>query len=431
MKTVAIVIADPYGTQLAQALQQEAQLKAWTFVPVPVLAVLPDAAVYVTWPAWVQIVADNAQGAPVGVIAGNQNTAAMQAAWQALGVQPLDGSVPLCVTEWLLSLEFAEASADPGWTWAANPAASLPPIHSASLPAGTFSSPPSPLVEDPVPLPGGDHGLQVAVYSSGGGVGKTTTSVYLAAIAAGHRQMTGLIEMDEDRRGILTYYDVKAHSGGLDTIAASEWEDPARLGQRLAALQVAVNSRLRVLPMIGTLTGMQYQTHDNVSELNHLFAWARHQYGLTIYDMPARIRDFGTLTTLQAVDKIALVVEPTEIMLDSSRGYLQMIAQLGEEGRAIIAKIGLVVNRVPKSRKARYEPELMAEALDVPLWGIIPMEPDRYMAGINQHHVAPDKAWEHLYHTMQLPTPGTVNASNVAQTTPKARWSFFHKRRTV
>lgn len=423
MKTVAIVIADPYGTQLTQALQQLTPGQGWIFVPVPVLAVLPEASVYVTWPAWVHAVVDQAGGAPVGVIAGNQHDPGSLAAWQALHVQVLSGPVPACVTQWLQALASPQ---DPGWDWnlSSQPGDMLPSIQ--GMPAATFSQNSA---EESLPLPGGDHGLQVAIYSSGGGVGKTTTSVYLAAIAAQQRQMTGLIEMDEDRRGILTYYDVKAHSGGLDSVTPAEWEDPVRLGQRLAALQVPVNHRLRVLPMIGTLTGLQYQTHEGQSDLTHLFAWARHQYGLTIYDLPARIRDFGTLATLQAVDKIALVVEPTEIMLDSSRGYLQMIAQLGEEGRAMIAKIGLVVNRVPKSRKARYEPELLAEALDLPLWGIIPMEPDRYMAGINQHQVAPDKAWEHLYETMRLPRPGSTGSRPAAAQKP--HWSLFSRRRTV
>lgn len=253
-----------------------------------------------------------------------------------------------------------------------------------------------------------DRGQSIAVYSSGGGVGKTTTAVHLAVAATAVRLVTGLVELDEDRRGILTHFD-RRPKVGLDTLDPSEWEAPERFAQAMERVAVPVNPRLSVVPMVGTKYGMQYQSSvETEDHLPRLFDWTERRFALSIYDLPARVRDHVVLSALRRASRVVIVVEPTEIMVDSMMSYLELIQSIKGVGGQIIGNMRLLVNKVPRGRRVALPPKQVAEALGLPLLGEVPMEPERYMGGINRHQVALDANWREIFESLGIGQSGTT-----------------------
>ncbi len=325
------------------------------------------------------------------------------------GMTMLTGALPQNVLAWLQTLEpqhdtEAPLAPDLEWKPSSAPLTIAPPTQGLALIS---------------------HQSSIAVYSSGGGVGKTTTAVYLAALAASKRINTGLVELDEDRRGILTYFN-KQPKSGLDMIAPSDWAQVERFNATMAQIAVKVDAHLSIVPMVGTTQGMQYMSGDKELHdgLPLLYSWAEHQFDLTIYDLPARIRDHVVLSTLQQADHIILVLEPTEIMLDSTLGYLKLIESLKDVGSQIIQKMQILVNKTPKQRAIGLVPQQMADSLGLPLLGKIPLDPERYINAINHHQIKPDAPWATVFDSLHL-----INESTAEQKAKgKSKLWPFHRR---
>ncbi len=367
---IALCLPEPHGSRLAALLRGRMGLEVVaqeSFQPVA------GASVYIVTPEDAPRILPHKGGADVAIVFGTRGPSDADRL-RYPGAVFLTGALPGTVTDWLESRGVPVESLD--LTWAET-------LHQ---PAAHQSGAKS-----------------VAVYSSGGGVGKSTVSVYLAAVAAAERVPTGLVELDEDRRGILTYFDRKPKNG-LDTLQPTDWEDPARFAAAMAATTVAVGARLTVVPMVGTKYGMQYQTSmDTEDHLQHLFDWAGKEFALTVYDLPARVRDHVVLQTLQNASHIILVVEPTEIMVDSTMSYLNLIHSIKGVGPQMVGRMSLLVNKVPRQRRAAIPSRQMADALGVPLLGEVPLDPERYMTAINQHRIQLDPNWKAIYAALDLP----------------------------
>ena len=393
----------PHATRLRATLQET--LGVTCVVTDAIDGIPPDAWMLCT-PDWVdRIVHRQLERSAqvlgrVAVLWGNRPLNGETQRWTDQGLTVLTGALPQPVLAWAQAL--VRSPEEAFLTWDASPSTSPEA-------AGTGIAPASEPGLIPVPEPGlrspshpalprmGERrpeGRLAAVYSSGGGVGKTTAAVYLATVAAGRRHPATILELDEDRRGILTYWNQHPRGDGLDSIPAADWTDPDRLAERLATLAVTVTPRLTVVPMAGTVTGLQYPVDQGAAAITHLLAWARRQGGWTFVDLPARLRDHTILNVLHGVDQVIWVVEPTELMLDSSRLYLDLLEQLGPEGVAMVRKVSLLVNKVEKARAARLDSRALAEALGLPLLGSVASNPVKYLSGINQHRIDPTPEWE-------------------------------------
>lgn len=260
----------------------------------------------------------------------------------------------------------------------------------------------SPSAEDGPPsdlVPMSRH-ESVVVFSSAGGVGKTTTSVEIAAGAADAGLRTCLIELDEDRRGVLTYFDSKPKRG-IDDLQPSDWMDDHRFAEAMRNVVVRAGRNLSVVPMLGTLHGMQYQdniTHDE-DYLPTLFRWASRNFDLAVYDMPARIRDHVVISAIRDAKRIVFVVEPTEITVNTAKGYLTMLKQIGDSH--ILNNMALLVNRVP-SKRWNLPSDQISEALGIPLLGEVALNAELYMGAINRHEVPQDPAWDDILRELDL-----------------------------
>lgn len=410
---VAIALPEPHASRLAAIVRQHtgADARAMTLEE----AADRHAARIVITPEAVPAALTVWSPGAIAVVAGSRPVAE---SWRTVGVAVLTGPLPQPVVDWVRRVETGWEDegwewADDGWGWTEEEPDALP--HSGArgrnasrVPAATSLGAAS------------AHGQLVAVYSSGGGVGKTTTSVYLAAIAAERRHVVGVVELDEDRRGILTYWGRPARQGGLDSIKAYDWQSPDRLAEQLARIAVPVAPRVTVVPMIGTVSGLQYDVAQADQAVGFLTAWARRQFAWTFFDLPARVRDSTLIAVLKTVDRVVLVVEPTEIMLDSSRGYLDLLEQLGPDGAGIVPKMGLLVNKCEKHRAARLDPRAMAESLGVPLLGAVESNPAKYMSGINQHRIEPNSEWRSVATAVGIAGPDGVAAP--VSSRPRLGW---------
>ena len=410
--TVMLVgLPEPHAARLTATIHERLNVDCAVAATVDALSVT---AWVLCAPGWVDRVLEHlgqhGEGTPdrVAVLWGNRPLNGESQRWTDQGLTVLLGPLPEPVLGWVKTTvthpreetfltwqESAEAVHDEDWAWAAQGSESgVIPVRGqpALSPAAGVSS--EALGGLPAISQRHPAGRVVAVYSSGGGVGKTTTAVYLATLATRRRHRAMVLEMDEDRRGILTYWNQRPRGEGLDSIPAADWTDLGRLAERLATLAVTVTPRLTVVPMAGTVTGLQYPVAEGEVSIARLLAWARQHGGWTFVDLPARLRDHTILSVLKIVDQVLWVVEPTELMLDSSRLYLDLLEQLGPEGVAVVRKVSLLVNKVEKARAARLDSRAFAEALGLPLLGSIASNPVKYLSGINQHRIDPTPEWE-------------------------------------
>lgn len=385
---VAICLPEPDGSRLAEVIRHQLGVSA---------AVLPAfregaAAYYLVLPDQAPRAVATVGAARVAILyphgAGPQETA------RFAGAAILEGPLPGAVLTWLRAVAGSPVSAPSLW-------------GDATAGVGTGSPAPQSL----------------AVFSTGGGVGKTTTAVHLAVAAAGNRLATGLIELDEDRRGILTYFDRRPRAG-LDSLSPSDWAEPPRLAAALETVGVTVQPSLTVVPMVGTLAGLQYK-HGDTTYLPHVFDWAAARFALTVYDLPAKPRDEVVLAALMRADRIVFVADPVLSTVESAVGYLKLLESIPGAGPALLARMGLLCNKVTRTKKADIPPADMAQALGLPLLGTVPLDIDRYYAAVNHHRVHADAAWHTLLRAALASSPdGASDAERGAVKAPGVfrRW---------
>lgn len=368
---LAICLPEPDGSRLAEVIRHQLGVAA---------TVLPafrevGAAYYLVLPDQAPLAVATVGATRVAIL--YPQGAAPQDAMRFPGATLLEGPLPGAVLTWLR--------------------------------AAAGSSVPAPSLwgdEAPVSGIGSAAPKSLAVFSTGGGVGKTTTAVHLAVAAAGDRLSTGLIELDEDRRGILTYFDRRPRQG-LDSLSPSDWAEPPRLAAALETVGISVQPALTVVPMVGTLAGLQYK-HGATTYLPHLFDWAA-RFSLTVYDLPAKPRDEVVLAALMRADRILFVADPVLSTVESAVGYLKLLESIAGTGPSLLARMGLVCNKVTRTKKADIPPADLAQALGLPLLGTIPLDVDRYYAAVNHHRVHADAAWHTLLRAALASSPDVAS----------------------
>lgn len=267
----------------------------------------------------------------------------------------------------------------------------------------------------------------VAIFSPGGGVGKTTAVVHMAKLAEQARVNVGIIETDEDKGGVLRYLGKQPAQVGLDSLEETDWGNEALFKRRLGEIVQSVG-RIQVVPMIGTLNGLVC----NVNNVSVLHEWARSQFDLTIYDLPPRLRDVMTYSVLQEADEVVLVAEPTDVLMDALQKHLRLCKEV-QRLHELPKKYRLLINKVPE--REGLDPEEMAEALGLPLLGVIPADLEHYDKIINRakFDIPADSPWRMVYANLSLgrackqimPIHSPANAKSFAKVKTKERKGLF------
>lgn len=294
--------------------------------------------------------------------------------WARRGVAILAGDLPRPVDEWAAGLA---AASEPVLGWA--PGETAPD-----------------LAWDPQASPRrAGRGLILAVSSTAGGVGKTTTASILARLAAEAGQHVVLVEADEDKSGLLRLFGRDPADQGLDTIPRILWDDPDRLFPEVEARGVSLNLRpgsVTIYPMVGQVEGLVLKRPEPWMALIEHLAQAA---DLVICDLPPRLRDALAYGPVRIADQTLLLYEPTEVNLDA---YIKHVAMAkSDELDLDPRRFRLVLNRWSN---AGLPPEKFERCVpDVPLIGVIPEDLEGHRKYVNTGSITltGDSPWRDLY----------------------------------
>lgn len=246
--------------------------------------------------------------------------------------------------------------------------------------------------ESPSPPEKPKRRIRIACYSPLGGIGKTTASVMIGKLAQESGQSVCIIESDNDNAGVLQALGSQPVTDGLGCFLSEEWEQADLFESRVKeCLQVAHG--ISVLPIGSDTLGMK----NDKSNIGNLYEWANRQpYNVIIYDLPPQLSDLSVYTTLQEVDVIILIGEPTTKAEEKLIRFVTRAQNL-QGLQDINSKLRLVINKyIPNAGITDTE---IAETVGIPLIGTIAVDPEAYYKIINDRRIiiSKDSAWHDVW----------------------------------
>ena len=246
--------------------------------------------------------------------------------------------------------------------------------------------------ESPVPPEKPKRRVRIACYSPLGGVGKTTASVILGKLAQESGQSVCIIESDNDNAGVLQALGSQPVTDGLGCFLEEEWEQADLFENRIKdCLQTA--HEISVVPIGSDTLGIKCG-QDNIG---NLFEWANRQhYNVIIYDLPPQLSELSVYKTLQEVDIIILVGEPTTKAEEKLMRFVTRAQNL-QGLQDINSKLRLVINKyIPNAGITDLE---IAGTVGIPLIGTIAVDPEAYYKMINNRRIIipKDSPWRDVW----------------------------------
>ena len=216
-------------------------------------------------------------------------------------------------------------------------------------------------VHSPPRLPLGDkHATVLAVATQKGGVGKTTTSVNLAAALARYHDKRVLL-LDLDPQGhVATALQKVVHKGGgrlsevltddgtgrevMEIVTATDIPglDVTPLDPRLGAAE----------DLLGTRIGKEFILRDALKV-------TRTHYDVIVIDCPPNLGNLS-LNGLVAADRVLIPCDPSPLALSGAQALLSAIGQISRLLNPDIDVLGLLMTRVD-GRNVTLNQAIMAE----------------------------------------------------------------------
>lgn len=234
--------------------------------------------------------------------------------------------------------------------------------------------------------------IRIACYSPLGGVGKTTASVMIGKLAQDSGQSVCIIESDNDNAGVLQALGSQPVSDGLGCFLEEEWEQADVFENRIKeCLQTAHG--ISVVPIGSDTLGMKCDQNN----IGNLYEWANRQpYSVVIYDLPPQLSELSVYKTLQEVDIIILIGEPTT---KAEEKLIRFVTRAqGLQGlKDIESKLRLLINKYISN--AGITDAEIAETVGIPLIGTIPVDPEGYYKMINNRKITilKDSPWHDVW----------------------------------
>jgi len=205
--------------------------------------------------------------------------------------------------------------------------------------------------------------VTVAIVNQKGGVGKTTVALGLAAMAGRRGLRTVVVDLDPQANATsgmgvwdppVTVDDALAseRSGALSDILVDSGWDPALFVEPP-----------RLVPSSPSLVHREPQlAMDAIGAQDRLAVAAEGMDAdLVLIDCPPSL-GLLTVNALFAADRVAIVTEPGAWATDGVGQILRNIARIADRRSGALELAGIVVNRVARTRDARYWDDQLVEA---------------------------------------------------------------------
>ncbi|KLU61690.1 CobQ/CobB/MinD/ParA nucleotide binding domain protein [Peptococcaceae bacterium CEB3] len=232
--------------------------------------------------------------------------------------------------------------------------------------------------------------LKIACYSPLGGIGKTTASVMIGKLAQESGHSVCIVESDNDNAGVLQALGAPPVTEGLGSILDEEWEQYDLFRERVQGYLQKVDD-IAVLPIGADTLGMKCD-EDNIA---NLYSWVNSQaYDTVIYDLPPQLSELSVYKTLQEVDTIILIGEPTIKAEEKLMRFITRTQNL-QGLKDVAGKLKLIINKyVPTAGVKDVE---IAETTGIPLIATVPADPEGYYRMINDRKLNIPAAWRDVW----------------------------------
>lgn len=195
----------------------------------------------------------------------------------------------------------------------------------------------------------------IAVVNQKGGVGKTTTTINLAAYLAEMGKFVLLVDMDPQ---------ANATSGvgvSKDTLEHGLYEALSKEKRLSDIIHNTSHQGLRVAPATGNLAGASIELVDverREHQLHDLLEEVKHAYDYIVIDCPPSL-GLLTLNSLVASDEILIPVQAEYYALEGLGQLLQTIGLIQEHLKPSLEILGAVITMFDK--RTRLSEDVMNE----------------------------------------------------------------------
>lgn len=195
----------------------------------------------------------------------------------------------------------------------------------------------------------------IAVVNQKGGVGKTTTTINLAAYLAEMGKFVLLIDMDPQ---------ANATSGvgvGKDEVEHGLYEALSREKRMSEIIHNTGHEGLRIAPATSNLAGASIELVDverREHQLHDLLEEVKHGYDYILVDCPPSL-GLLTINSLVAADEILIPVQAEYYALEGLGQLLQTIDLIREHLKPSLSVLGAVITMFDK--RTRLSEDVMGE----------------------------------------------------------------------
>lgn len=195
----------------------------------------------------------------------------------------------------------------------------------------------------------------IAVVNQKGGVGKTTTTINLAAYLAEMGKFVLLVDMDPQANATSGVGVVK------DELEHGLYEALSREKRFSDIIHNTTHEGLRIAPATPNLAGASIELVDverREHQLNDLLEEVKHAYDYIVIDCPPSL-GLLTLNSLVASDEILIPVQAEYYALEGLGQLLQTIGLIQEHLKPNLAVLGAVITMFDK--RTRLSEDVMNE----------------------------------------------------------------------